>query len=47
MKSNKGSHKMPDGTIMSGKRHTKDSKPVRQKKTTSIKKVKRFVPKYI
>ena len=28
----KGTHKMPDGTIMSGKTHSKDSKPVKKKK---------------
>ena len=28
----KGTHKMPDGTIMSGKTHSKDSKVVKKKK---------------
>jgi len=27
----KGTHKMPDGTVMSGKTHSKDSKPVKPK----------------
>lgn len=27
----KGTHKMPDGTVMSGKKHNKDSKPVPSK----------------
>ena len=34
-KAPKGTHKMPDGTIMTGSKHTKDSKPV--KKTGKIK----------
>jgi len=28
----KGTHKMPDGTVMSGAKHNKDSKPVKRKK---------------
>jgi len=28
--SKKDSHKMPDGTVMSGKKHSKDSKPVKE-----------------
>jgi len=28
----KGTHKMPDGTVMSGKTHSKDSKPVKKRK---------------
>jgi len=28
----KGTHKMPDGTVMSGKEHSPDSKPVKEKK---------------
>ena len=32
-----GSHKMPDGTVMSGKTHSKDSKPVK-KETFKFKK---------
>ena len=31
-KGSKGTHKMPDGTVMSGKKHNKDSKPVKKKK---------------
>ena len=31
-KTNKGTHKMPDGTVMSGKKHTKDSKVVKKGK---------------
>lgn len=27
----KGTHKMPDGTIMTGKKHTSKSKPVKKK----------------
>ena len=29
-KKNKGTHKMPDGTVMTGKTHNKDSKPVKE-----------------
>ena len=29
-KKTKGTHKMPDGTVMTGKTHTKDSKPVKE-----------------
>jgi hypothetical protein len=36
---NKGVHKMPDGTLMSGKVHTKDSRVIaRQKKKAPMKK---------
>ena len=28
--SKKDTHKMPDGTVMSGKKHSKDSKPVKE-----------------
>ena len=28
----KGTHTMPDGTVMTGKTHTKNSKPVTRKK---------------
>lgn len=34
----KGTHKMPDGTVMSGKTHSKDSKPVKKKRKLIIKK---------
>ena len=27
----KGTHRMPDGTLMTGSKHTKDSKPVKEK----------------
>lgn len=27
----KGTHRMPDGTLMTGSTHTKDSKPVKEK----------------
>ena len=27
----KGTHRMPDGTLMTGSTHTKDSKPVKSK----------------
>ncbi len=29
-KKSKGTHTMPDGTVMSGSTHTKDSKPVKK-----------------
>jgi len=37
----KGTHRMPDGTLMTGSKHTKDSKPVKEKakakpKATSV-----------
>ena len=32
LKKPKGTHKMPDGTVMSGKTHSKDSKPVNKAK---------------
>jgi hypothetical protein len=31
-KAPKGTHKMPDGSLMTGEKHTKDSKPVKEKK---------------
>ena len=34
----KGTHTMPDGTVMGGKTHTKDSKPVKKKRKLIIKK---------
>jgi len=37
-KKKKGTHKMPDGTVMSGKTHSKDSKPVKKKAKTTYKK---------
>lgn len=30
-KAPKGTHRMKDGTLMSGEKHTKDSKPVKEK----------------
>lgn len=36
----KGTHKMPDGTVMSGKTHNKDSKPVNKKKQSLLKAIK-------
>jgi len=33
----KGTHTMPNGTIMTGKTHSKNSKPVKRKKTTKKK----------
>ena len=35
-KAPKGTHKMPDGTLMTGSKHSEDSKPV--KKTRKMKK---------
>jgi len=32
----KGTHKMPDGTVMTGKVHSKDSKPVKEKTKITI-----------
>lgn len=34
----KGTHKMPDGTVMTGAKHSKDSKPVSRVKKTPVKK---------
>ncbi len=34
----KGTHTMPDGTVMTGKTHTKASKPVTRKKKKATKK---------
>ncbi len=31
-KAPKGTHRMPDGTLMTGSTHTKDSKPVKKAK---------------
>jgi len=39
------SHTMPDGTKMSGKTHTKDSKPVKEKAPKKVKEVKPTVVK--
>lgn len=41
----KGTHKMPDGTLMTGKTHTKDSKPVKDKKKPKLKIVKKLPEK--
>jgi len=35
----KGTHTMPDGTVMTGKTHTKDSKPVAKKTVDKFRKV--------
>ena len=32
-KAPKGTHRMPDGTLMTGEKHTKDSKPVKKAKS--------------
>jgi len=37
MMKKKGTHKMPDGTIMSGSTHTKRSKPIMKKMSKAIK----------
>ena len=37
-----GSHKMPDGTVMSGKKHTKNSKPVNKSKPANKKTSKEY-----
>jgi len=42
-KKKKGTHKMPDGTVMSGKKHNKDSKPVKKKKMKPMGKVKKTI----
>jgi len=39
LKKPKGTHKMPDGTVMSGKTHSKDSKPVKKAKAPAKPKV--------
>jgi len=36
-KKKKGTHKMPDGTVMSGSTHSKDSKPVKKAKKKAMK----------
>jgi len=44
----KGTHKMPDGSVMSGAVHSKDSKPVKKaepKKTPTFEKIKKQKPK--
>ena len=33
----KGTHKMPDGTVMSGSTHSKDSKPVKKNNKKKLK----------
>jgi len=42
-KKKKGTHKMPDGTVMSGKTHSKDSKPVKKKKIKPSGKAKKTI----
>ena len=42
-KAKKGTHKMPDGTVMSGKKHSKDSKPVKKKKPKPMGKAKKTI----
>ena len=37
-----GTHKMPDGTVMSGKKHTKNSKPVNKSKPANKKTSKEY-----
>jgi len=38
----KGSHKMPDGTVMSGKKHTKNSKVISKSKKPNKKTSKEY-----
>tara|TARA_R110001583_G_scaffold252_3_gene2370 strand:+ start:45 stop:314 length:270 start_codon:yes stop_codon:yes gene_type:complete len=38
----KGTHKMPDGSVMSGKKHTKNSKPVNKSKPANKKTSKEY-----
>tara|TARA_R110002012_G_scaffold489_1_gene1935 strand:- start:2056 stop:3405 length:1350 start_codon:yes stop_codon:yes gene_type:complete len=45
IKKPEGTHKMPDGTVMSGETHTEDSKPVKPKKKKLIIKEKSKIPK--
>ena len=42
----KGTHKMPDGTVMSGKKHTKDSKVISKPKSKSKKPNKKTSKEY-
>ena len=44
-KKSEGTHKMPDGTVMSGETHSADSKPVETKPKIIIKKPKKKLPK--
>ena len=44
-KKDEGTHKMPDGTVMSGETHSTDSKPVETKPKIIIKKPKKKLPK--
>ncbi len=39
---NQGSHKMPDGTVMSGKKHTKNSKVISKSKPANKKTSKEY-----